>query len=196
MANRPQQRGGRPQLPPVDPKYQWSSRPTVVGTRVERLDGPDKVSGRAKYTFDMTRPGMLYGRIVRSPYPHARVVSVDVSGASRVPGCKATLVHRDPADTTTNVVMYQGDEVAAVAADTEEHALDAARAVKVTYEPLPAVIDVDVALAGQAPEVFPGGNVREGRGAEAGDLAAGFQAAAFTVEQTYAKPVITHVCLE
>ncbi|HWK12299.1 MAG TPA: xanthine dehydrogenase family protein molybdopterin-binding subunit, partial [Vicinamibacterales bacterium] len=162
----------------------------------KRLDGPDKVSGRAKYTFDVTRPGMLYGRIIRSPYPHARVVSIDLSGAERVPGFKTALVHRDPSDPKTNVVMYQGDEVAAVAADTEEHALDAARAVKVTYDVLPYVVNVDAALAGQAPEVFPGGNVHDGRGAEAGDVAAGFQAAAFTVEATYATPVITHVCLE
>ncbi|MGH9409019.1 MAG: xanthine dehydrogenase family protein molybdopterin-binding subunit [Vicinamibacterales bacterium] len=192
----PRQRGRGPQLPPVDPKYQWSKTPTVVGTRVKRLDGPDKVDGRAKYTFDMTRPGMLYGRIIRSPYPHARVVSVDLSGARHVPGFKTALIYRDPADTKTNVLMYQGDEVAAVAADTEEHAIDAARAVKVEYEFLPAVVSVEAALAGQAPEVFPGGNVRQGVAQEEGDLAAGFQAAAFTIEETYETPVITHVCLE
>jgi xanthine dehydrogenase YagR molybdenum-binding subunit len=196
VASESQGRGNRPQPPPVDPKYQWSKTPTVVGTRVKRLDGPDKVSGRAKYTFDIDRPGMLYGRIVRSPYPHARVVSVDLSAAQRVPGFKTALTYINLTDPKTSVVMYQGDEVAAVAADTEEHALDAARAVKVTYEPLPSVISVDAALAGQAPEVFEGGNVHDGRGAEAGDLAAGFQAAAFTVEQTYETPVITHVCLE
>ena len=191
-----QQRGRGPQAPPVDPKYNWSKTPTVVGTRVKRLDGPDKVSGRAKYTFDVTRPGMLYGRIVRSPYPHARVTSVDFSGAQRVPGFKTALVYRDPSDPKTNVLMYQGDEVAAVAADTEEHAIDAARAVKVQYDVLPSVINVDAALAGQAPEVFPNGNVREGQAQEAGDLATGFQKAAYTVEATYETPVITHVCME
>ncbi|HEX4567598.1 MAG TPA: hypothetical protein VH138_13260, partial [Vicinamibacterales bacterium] len=114
-----QGRGGAPQAPPVDPKYNWTSTPrTVVGTRVKRLDGPDKVSGRAKYTFDVTRPGMLYGRIIRSPYPHAKVVSVDLSGAQNVKGFKAALLVRDPKDDKTNVVMYQGDEVAAVVADT------------------------------------------------------------------------------
>ncbi|HEY3885271.1 MAG TPA: xanthine dehydrogenase family protein molybdopterin-binding subunit [Vicinamibacterales bacterium] len=196
MANAPQRGRGAPQLPPVDPKYKWSPEPTVVGTRVTRLDGPDKASGRAKYTFDMTRPGMLYGRIVRSPYPHARIVSVDLSGAQRVPGFKTALIYRDPADTKTNVLMYQGDEVAAVAADTEEHAIDAARAVKVEHEPLPAVISVDAALRGQAPEVFDPSDVRQGRTQEEGDLAAGFQAAAFTIDETYGTPVITHVCLE
>ena len=69
--------------------------------RVKRLDGPDKVTGRAKYTFDINRPGMLYGRIVRSPHPHARVVSVDLSAAQRAPGVKAALVWRDPANAQT-----------------------------------------------------------------------------------------------
>jgi xanthine dehydrogenase YagR molybdenum-binding subunit len=190
-------RGGAPQQPPVDPKYNWTSTPaTVVGGRVKRLDGPDKVSGRAKYTFDVARPGMLYGRIVRSPYPHARVLSVDLSAAQRVKGFKTALLVRDPKDEKTNVVMYQGDEVAAVVADTEEHAIDAARAVKVEYEVLPAVVSVDAALAGSAPPVFTGGNVRQGQAQEAGDIAAGFKAAAFTLDQTYATHVITHVCME
>jgi xanthine dehydrogenase YagR molybdenum-binding subunit len=190
-------RGGAPQQPPVDPKYNWPSTPkTVVGTRVKRLDGPDKVSGRARYTFDVKRPGMVYARAVRSPYPHAKIVSIDFSAAQRVPGFKTSLIVRDPKDDKTNVVMYQGDEVAAVAADTEEHAIDAARAVKVEYEVLPAVISVDSALAGRAPEVFTPANVRAANTAEAGDLAAGFKAAAFTLDQTYATQVITHVCME
>src|SRR5439155_268422 len=176
-----------PQAPPVDAKYNWPSTPkTVVGTRVKRLDGPDKVSGRAKYTFDVKRPGMLYARAVRSPYPHAKVVSIDFSAAQRVPGFKTSLIIRDPKDAKTNVVMYQGDEIAAVAADTEEHAIDAARAVKVEYDVLPAVISVDAALAGNAPAGFTPANVRPGRTDEAGDLAAGFKAAAFTLDETYA----------
>src|SRR5204863_9981676 len=173
-------RGGAPQQPPVDPKYNWGSTPkTVVGTRVKRLDGPDKVSGAAKYTFDIKRPGMLYARAVRSPYPHAKVVSIDISAAQRVPGFKTSLIIRDPKDDKSNVVMYQGDEVAAVVADTEEHAIDAARAVKVEYEVLPSVISVESALAGRAPEVFTPANVRVGTAQESGDLAAGFKAAAF-----------------
>jgi xanthine dehydrogenase YagR molybdenum-binding subunit len=191
-------RGGAPQAPPVDPKYNWPSTPrTVVGTRVKRMDGPDKVSGRAKYTFDVKRPGMLYARAVRSPYPRAKVVSIDFSAAQRVPGFKASLVIRDPKDDKTNVVLFQGDEIAAVAADTEEHAIDAERAVKVVYEVLPSVISVESALAGRAPEgVFPRGNVVAANTQEVGDLAAGFQAAAHTLEQTYSTHVITHTCME
>jgi CO/xanthine dehydrogenase Mo-binding subunit len=99
-------RGGAPQAPPVDPKYNWTSTPrTVVGTRVKRLDGPDKVSGRAKYTFDITRPGMLYGRIIRSPYPHAKVVSVELAPAQRVSGFRPALLVRDAQDDMTSVVI-------------------------------------------------------------------------------------------
>ena len=189
-------RQGQPPPPPADPKYNWPKPQAVLGTSVKRLDGPDKVTGKAKYTFDIARPGMLYGRIVRSPHPHARIVSIDLEAARRAPGVKAAIVWRDPANAQRNTAMFQGDEVAAVAADTEEHAIDAARLVKVEYEVLPAVILVDQALAGNAPAVFTGGNVRQGQTQETGDLAAGFKQAAFTVDQTYATHVITHVCLE
>jgi xanthine dehydrogenase YagR molybdenum-binding subunit len=180
----------------ADEDFNWPASPSVIGTRVKRLDGPDKVTGRAKYTFDIARPGMLYGRIARSPYPHARVVSVDISPALKMPGVKTALVWRDPANSQNDRVMFQGDEVAAVAADTEEHAIDAARSIKVQYEVLPHITSEEKALSGSAPEVFSGGNVRAARPQETGDLAAGFQAAAHTLEETYSTQVITHTCLE
>jgi xanthine dehydrogenase YagR molybdenum-binding subunit len=92
--------------------------------------------------------------------------------------------------------MYQGDEVAAVAADTEEHAVDAARLVKVEYELLPHVTLVDQVFSGTAPVVFSDGNMRQGSVQETGDVAAGFKQAAHVIDQTYATHVITHVCLE
>ena len=183
-------------MPPVAPEFDWPAKPEVIGTHVKRVDGPDKVSGRAKYTFDISRPGMLYARVVRSPYPHARVVSVDLSAALRSPGVKASLVWRDPSDLQNNRAMFQGDEIAAVAADTEERALDAARLVKVQYDVLPHVTEIASALDGTAPEVFAGGNVRPSPAQQNGDLATGFEAAAHTIEETYSCPVITHVCLE
>ena len=193
-----QGRGGanQPAPPPADPKYHWTAPHSVLGTKVARLDGPEKVTGRAKFTFDINRPGMLYGRIVRSPHPHARIVSIDLAAAQRAPGVKATLAWRDPANLERNKVMFQGDEVAAVAADTEEHAIDAARLVKVEYEVLPPVILVDQALSGAAPQVFAPANVRPAATQETGDLAAGFKQAAHVIEETYATHVITHVCLE
>ena len=138
-----------PASAPADSDFAWPAKPSVLGTRVKRLDGPDKVTGRAKYTFDIARPRMLYARIVRSPYPHARIVSVDLSVANRMPGVKASLVSKDPAG-QNNRVMFQGDEVAAVAADTEEHAVDAARAIKVEYDIQPHVTSEEKALAGTA----------------------------------------------
>jgi len=176
----------------ADPKLAWPQRPTLLSTRVKRIDGPDKVTGRAKYTYDINRPGMIFGRMVRSPHPHARITSIDLSAASKAPGVKAVLAYRDPGAQ----VMYEGDPVAAVAADTEERARDAARLVRVEYEVLPHLTTVEQAMASAAPPVFPGGNTRQGSAEETGDLTAGFAQAAHIVEATYSTHVITHVCLE
>jgi len=195
-----QQPGAPPPAPPGPTanakKYAWPEKPAVLSTRVKRLDGPDKVSGRAKYSFDINRPGMIFGKIVRSPYPHARITAVDLSEARRAPGVKAALVWKEPGTTPTSEVRYQGEPVAAVAAETEEQAMDAARLVKVTYDVLEHVASEQQAMASDAPVVFQGGNTRKGAAQETGDLDAGFKAAAHIVEQTYATHVITHVCME
>src|SRR5258706_11749591 len=94
--------GAQPaQAPPAPPsalalKYPWPAKPTLLGTRVMRLDAPDKVTGRAKYTQDISRPGMLYGKIVRSPLPHARIVSIDLSEALKAPGVKVAYNVKEP----------------------------------------------------------------------------------------------------
>jgi xanthine dehydrogenase YagR molybdenum-binding subunit len=195
-----QQPGAPPPAPPGPTanakKYAWPEKPAVLSTRVKRLDGPDKVSGRAKYSFDINRPGMIFGKIVRSPHPHARVTAVDLSEARRAPGVKAALVWKEPGTTATSEVRYQGEPVAAIAAETEEQAIDAARLVKVTYDVLEHVASEQQAMASDAPVVFQGGNTRKGATQETGDLDAGFKAAAHIVEQTYATHVITHVCME
>ena len=194
MPNPEAQLGPAPgQTAPTAPqKYMWPDPPSVMGTRVKRLDGPDKVAGRAKYSFDIQRPGMIYGKILRSPHAHARIVSVDLSAAQKSPGVKSALAWKDPGAK----VMFQGDEVAAVAADTEEHAWDAVRLIKVEYEPLPHLATVEQALKADAPPIFENGNTKDGAVEEDGDLDAGFKQAAHVVEGTYATQVITHVCLE
>jgi xanthine dehydrogenase YagR molybdenum-binding subunit len=181
-----------PAVPTRHAKYPWPEKPTLLGTRVTRLDGPEKVTGRAKYSYDIKRPGMLFGKILRSPHPHARIISIDTSAAEKAPGVKAALPWRKPGEK----VLYQGDEVAAVAAQTEEQALDALRLIKVQYEPLPHLTNVEQSMRPEAPAVFEKGNVRVGSAEENGDLAAGFQSAAHIVENTYSTPVITHTCLE
>jgi len=179
-------------VPAKHEKYPWPEKPVLLSTDVKRLDGPVKASGRAKYAYDIKRPGMLFAKVLRSPHPHARVVSLDVAAAEKAPGVKAVLPWRK----TGEKVVYQGDEVAAVAAATEEQALDAIRMIKVEYEPLPHLANVEQSLRPEAPSVFEGGNVKVGAAEESGDLAAGFKAAAHVVENTYNTQVVTHACLE
>ena len=193
----PNQRGGFAQAgqqprSPLVAKYAWPDKPTYIGTAVKRLDGPDKVAGRAKYTYDIARPGMIYGKINRSPYPHARITAIDLSAAQRAPGVKAVLAWKNPGDE----VMYQGDPVAAVAAVTEEQAKDAVRLIDVQYQQLSHLATVEQAMDPDATVVFRGGNTRQGAVQETGNLDEGFRQAAHIVEQTYSTHVITHVCLE
>jgi xanthine dehydrogenase YagR molybdenum-binding subunit len=174
-------------------KYSWPDKPTLLSTPVKRLDGPDKVTGRARYTYDINRPGMIYGKIIRSPYPHAKITSIDLASAQKAPGVKAVLAYRNPGDE----LHYQGDPVAAVAADTEERARDAARLIRVRYEPLPHVSDETLAMNADAAKwSTTQANTRAGARQETGDLDAGFAQAAHIIEQTYSTHVITHVCLE
>lgn len=183
-----------PARPAQHEKYPWPAPAdsTVLGKPVTRLDGPLKVSGRAKYSYDIQRPGLLHGRILRSPHPHARVVSVDIAPAQKAPGVKAALVVIQPG----KQAMYQGDEIAAVAAETEEQAHDALRLIKVEYEVLPHIAIEELAMRDGAPAVFDGGNIKGGEAQEQGDLAAGFKAAAHVLEASYSTQVQTHVCLE
>src|ERR1019366_4634713 len=137
-----QGRGNQTPPPKAPDKYLWPAKPAIIGTSVKRLDGPDKVAGRAKYSYDISRPGMIYGKILRSPHAHARIVAIDLTAAQKAPGVKAALAHKQPGAQ----VMFQGDEVAALAADTEEHAWDAMRLITVDYEVLPHLASVDQAM--------------------------------------------------
>jgi xanthine dehydrogenase YagR molybdenum-binding subunit len=120
-------------------KYGWpaADQRTLIGKRISRVDGPDKVSGRAKYTYDVHRPGMLYGKVVRSPHAHAKVVSVDTSAAEKMPGVKGVYIIQDKG----SEIHWAGDDVVVVAAVDEPTAADAARTIKVEYEPLPHFVD-------------------------------------------------------
>src|SRR6266849_3580491 len=102
----------------------WPKERRLIGTKVQRIDGPDKATGRAKYSYDINRPGMLHGIILRCPHAHAKLKSMDTAAAESTPGFKA--LHRIAKDGTE--LTYAGDEVIAIAADTEEHAQDAAHA--------------------------------------------------------------------
>jgi len=170
----------------------WPQNPAVIGTRVTRLDGMAKASGRAKYPSDERPAGMLYGVMLYSPHAHAKLTSIDVQAAEAMPGVKAVHVIAKVGGT----LRYQGDDVAALAAETEEQARDAVRAIKVEYEVLPHAVTEAQSMAPGAPEVARGGNVRKGRAVVKGDPTAAMAKADATIEATYALPVITHVCLE
>jgi xanthine dehydrogenase YagR molybdenum-binding subunit len=120
-------------------KYGWpaADQRSLIGKRISRVDGPEKVSGRAKYTYDVHRPGMLYGKVVRSPHAHAKVVSVDTSAAEKMPGVKGVYIIQDKG----SEIHWAGDDIVVVAAVDEPTAADAARAIKVEYEPLPFFVD-------------------------------------------------------
>ena len=156
-------------VPPDEP-VPWDGRAhlAVVGQRVARIDGPEKVTGRARYCFDVQLPGMLHAAVVRSPHAHARVVSVDVSKAEKMPGVHATYVVErilgpaqlklkpPPGKSKYPLIRFEGAPVAAVAAATAAQAEDAARAIAVEYEVLPHVADIDEAQKAGAPLVFEG----------------------------------------
>lgn len=136
---------------------------SVIGQPIERVDGREMVSGRAVYGVDMKLPGMLFGKVLRSPIPHGRIVRIDVEKAKQLPGVKAVLTAKDVPgrrfgfaikDETifaTDKVRYVGDAVAAVAAVSEEVAEEAVGLIDVEYEELPAVFDAEEAAREGAP---------------------------------------------
>jgi xanthine dehydrogenase YagR molybdenum-binding subunit len=215
-----------PRHPDQPPAWPDNDKLSVVGKPQPRLDGKLKVTGRARYTADVQLPGMLFGRRVVSPHPHARVKAVDTSAAERLPGVKAVhVVERNEGAKLRNppavaekfpTVRYAGQCVAGVAATTQAVADEAAALVKVTYEPLPFVVELDAARAKDAPLVYPGavdmggsaggggaqaglsqtGNVRGPNEHHSGDVDAGLKAAEITVEGRFRTQVQTHSALE
>lgn len=170
----------------------------LVGTSTPQVTAREKVMGRAQYAGDIKLPGMLHARVLRSPHPHARIVSIDTSAAKALPGVKLVVTGRDtPARLwgphrkehrilATGVVRHVGEEVAAVVAVSEEIARDALDLIRIEYEALPAVLTPDAALAEGAPEIHAGTrNIGHEMRIERGDVEAGFAAAAAVYEATY-----------
>ncbi len=188
----------------------------LIGAPVTRAEGPDKVSGHAQYAADVQLPGMLWAKVLRSPYPHARIISIDASKARQAPGVVGVVTgpehpgllvgrqFRDMPVLCWDRVRYIGDRVAAVAAETKEAAEAALQLIEVEYEPLPAVFDPLEAMEPDAPllhddiTAYDGGqqanlvtDVRNGLTRvtfKKGDVEAGFQAADFVLEHTFRLP--------
>ncbi|MFN3653113.1 MAG: xanthine dehydrogenase family protein molybdopterin-binding subunit [Armatimonadota bacterium] len=181
---------------PDGPPASWGDlgQLRILGKRNPRPDGPDKVTGRAKYTSDVVLPGMCYGRFASSPYASARIAAIDVSPAEKIPGVMAVI----PMKTPGSSVLYAGEFVAAVAAKTPEIAEDAIRAIKVTYEPRRHVVNLDKAMDPNSPKVRPDteSNLQFPGQQANGEVDAALAKADVVMEQEYHAQTRLHTCLE
>src|ERR1700710_156661 len=184
-----------------------------IGQRTIRPDGADKVTGRAAFAADTNMPGMIWGKVKRSPHPHARIKSIDTSKAEALPGVKAVVTARDvvdfPIDKSVmlgiqdmrwmcrNVMarekaLFPGHPVAAVAATSEAIAAQACALIEVSYQGLPRSIAVDDGIKPDAPILhefmkFEGkpSNIAGRLEVKKGDIAEGFRQAEVVIERTF-----------
>lgn len=188
---------------------------SVIGKRIPRVDGVVKVTGEARYAGDMSLARMLYGKILRSPYPHARIMNIDTDKAKRLSGVKGVITGQDTlgvkyitfqllwrlADDSIlamDKVRFIGDEVAAVAAIDEDIAEEALDLITVEYEELPAVFDPEEALKEDAPQIHDHakGNVGLSRLVEFGDLDRAFKECDYIREDRFVTSAVIHGFME
>src|SRR3972149_3251199 len=186
---------------------------SIVGTRYGRIDGQDKATGRAKYIDDWKFPGMLYGKILRSPYPHARILHIDKSRAEKLMGVRAVATVEDTPKKRYGAYRsggkdelifaqdkgrYVGDEVAAVAAIDEEIAQEAMSLIRVDYEELPAVFHPEEAMKPGAPRIHDEAedNIVSHAVTLRGDVEKGFQEADLILEDRFETTLQIHAYLE
>jgi CO/xanthine dehydrogenase Mo-binding subunit len=190
---------------------------SVIGAAVGRVEGADKVSGQATYGADVHFPDTLWGKILRSPYPHARIVRIDTTKAWQVPGVKAIVTGKDEPEhyqgksirdipvLCWDKVRYIGDKVAAVAAESRDAAEEAINLIDVEYEELPAVFDVIEAMKPGAPVLHDNAPGYDGAPKEImaaagtnvvnkltfgkGDIEKGFAEADLVLEHTFRMPI-------
>ncbi len=214
------------QVPPNEaPPLPINEKLSVMGRPTPRLDGRLKVTGAAKYTADVKLPGMLFARMITSPHPHAKIRSIDTSAAEKHPGVKVIhVLERDLTAAQSSedrnskhlTIRYAGQPIGAIAATSQAAADEAVRLVKIDYEILPFVVDVEKAKLPDAPLIFAGraeqagtagggggprgveqkGNVRGPARNTRGDVEAGFRDADAVIEAEFHTQVQTHSALE
>ena len=179
-----------------------------VGHNVKRVDGVEKVTGAAKFVGDITVPGMLYGKILRSTYPHARIRSIDASQAEALPGVIAVLTAADIADLNAiyngrpviaiNKVRYVGEPVAAVAAVNIAIAEEALALIHVDYDELPTVSHIEAAISRGAPLVHEDkpNNIGTHEKVERGNVDEGFAQSDMIAEDNFTFPMVYHYAME
>jgi len=186
----------------------------MVGKATPVVDGIERATGRAKYAVDIFLPGMLHGKILRSPHPHARILHIDTSRASKLKGIKAVITGMDTPKRkygglpmfpetvdeyglAVDKVRYEGDEIAAVAAVDEESASEALELIRIEYEILPAVFDPREAMLEGAPLVHRASrNIAFEGEMTFGDVEKGFKEADLIREDEFTTPMMSHCPLE
>jgi 4-hydroxybenzoyl-CoA reductase subunit alpha len=188
---------------------------SVIGKRVPSIDGKAKATGDAKFTIDLQLPGMLYGKILRSPHPHAKILHINTEKAKRIRGVRAIIMgadvpkvkfgvftnHPDTMDQygiAIDKVRYIGEEVAAVAAVDEWTAEEALEQISVEYEELPAVFDPEEAMKPGAPLIHEDvpGNVSRAPRFHYGNIDQAFKEAYYIREDKFITQAVTHCALE
>jgi xanthine dehydrogenase molybdenum-binding subunit len=183
--------------------------PSLIGQRIRKLDAPDKASGKTRYIQDLELPGALHAKILRSTEVHARIVAIDTSAARALPGVHAVItaadvpwqrpigVGKDHLPLKTDRVRSLRDEIAAVAADSEEIAEAALRLIRVSYERLPVLANVTEALAAEAPQLHADhpGNLAMSFDYAQGDVAQGEAESDVVLEDVFWLHYVTHCCM-
>ena len=189
---------------PEKPPKPWGPKAKlkIVGKGVPRLDGYEKVSGTARYAFDIVLPHMAYAQTLRCPLPHARIRSIDTSEAEKMPGVLGILTYKNapkiPWYRTSYLfdphLRYEGDEVACVVAESPKIAAEALRKIRVEYEELPFVVDAAQAMKPDAPKLYESGNIVGGEPSvyQRGDVEKGFAEADVVIEDTFTTQVAVH----
>lgn len=184
----------------------------VIGKRITNVRSGPKATGQAVYTDDIKLPGMLYGKVLRSPFPHARILNIDASKAEELPGVKGVVfgnkvptfkvgalpTQSDRTVMAIDKVRHVGEAVAAVAAIDENIAEEAIQLIKVDYEPLPAVFDPEEAIKPGAPKVHDEveNNISYRFVKSCGDTEKGFSESDYVREDTFRTAPINHAALE
>jgi CO/xanthine dehydrogenase Mo-binding subunit len=180
----------------------------VIGKSLAKVDALNKVLGRAKYADDIEFPSMLHAKLLRSKYPHARILSIDTSKAEKLPGVKAVITAKDIPVNTFGIfvkdqyvlaedrVRYFGEPIAAVAAESEGIAEEALEMIDVKFKELPSVFDAKEALRPTSPKVHEGGNLAAHRKIRFGDVEKGFSMADEVIEDTFSTQKVEHCHME
>jgi len=175
----------------------------IIGKKIPRYDGYPKVSGKAKYTFDIKLPNMAYAKTLRSPFPNAIIKSIDTSKAKKMKGVIEILSHensndikwyRDSSFLFDKHVRHEGDEVACVVAESENIAEEAIRKIYVQYEELDFEVDANDSMKNNKLKIHESGNIRKGKPDEysRGDIEKGFQQSDIVIEDEFSTEIEIH----